>query len=46
MDKLDRKILDLLQKDADLTATEIAVSAIAEIIAVRRGSPLAPQRAA
>ena len=24
MDKLDRKILDLLQKDADLTATEIA----------------------
>ena len=29
-----------------VTATEIAVSAIAEIIAVRRGSPLAPQRAA
>lgn len=27
-----------------VTATEIAVSAIAEIIAVRRGSPLAPQR--
>lgn len=29
-----------------VTATEIAVSAIAEIIAVRRGSPLAPGRAA
>lgn len=29
-----------------VTATEIAVSAIAEIIATRRGSPLAPQRSA